>query len=144
MKVIATNKRANFEYFVLDKYMAGVVLEGSEVKSIRAGHASITDAFVIIRDDEAYIVNMYIKTYADASHFAPEERRTRKLLLNKHEIFQIRDALHQKGLTAVALKLFLVGSLVKVEIAVCRGKKLYDKRRSIKERDVARDEARCC
>lgn len=142
MRVIATNKRANYEYFVLDKYVAGIVLVGSEVKSVRASHASINDAFVTIRDNEAYIVNMYIKTYDSTGNFAPQERRTRKLLLNKSEILSLRQALEQKGLTVVPLKLYFEGALVKLEIAVCRGKKLYDKRKSIKERDLARDVAR--
>ncbi len=142
MKIIATNRRANYEYFILDKFVAGIVLVGSEVKSIRAGHAGILDAFVTIRDGEAYIVNMYVKTYEATSNFAPEERRTRKLLLNRSEIATISTAIQQKGLTVVPLKLYLDRSLVKLEIAVCRGKKLYDKRQSIKERDISRDMAR--
>ena len=142
MKVIATNKRANFEYFVLQKFVAGVVLIGSEVKSIRANHASINDAYVIIRNEEAYIMNMYVKTYDASGHFAPEERRMRKLLLNKSEIVDLKEAVAQKGLTVVPLKLYFEGALVKLEIAICRGKKLYDKKESIKQRDIARDAAR--
>ncbi len=142
MKVVATNRRANYEYFVLDKYVAGVVLVGSEVKAIRANSASITDAFVTVRDGEAYVVNMYVKGYSQANAFAPDERRTRKLLLNKSEIDALAAATQQKGLTVVPLKLFFDRSFVKLEIAVCRGKKMYDKRQSIKSRDISRDVAR--
>ena len=142
MKVVATNKRANYEYFILEKFVAGVALVGSEVKSIRANHSSINDAFVTIRDGEAYVVNMYVKTYEATSNFAPDERRSRKLLLNKSEIMTISTAIQQKGLTVVPLKLFFDRSLVKLEIAVCRGKKLYDKRQSIKDRDISREVAR--
>ncbi len=142
MKVVTTNKRANYEYFILEKFVAGIVLEGSEVKSIRANHTSISEAFVTIREGEAYVVNMYVKTYDASGNFTPDERRTRKLLLNKSEIATISTATQQKGLTVVPIKLFFDRSLVKLEIAVCRGKKLYDKRRSIKDRDISRDIAR--
>ena len=142
MKVIATNKRATFEYFVLERFTAGLSLEGAEVKSIRANKVSINDSYVVIRNGEAYIINMYVKTYQGAGNFAPDERRTRKLLLNKSEILKLQSAVSQKGLTIVPLKLFFDRSLVKVEIAACKGKKLYDKRKSIKERDTKRDMAR--
>ena len=142
MKVIATNKRATFEYFVLEKFTAGLSLQGAEVKSIRANKVSINDSFVVIRNGEAYIINMYVKTYEGAGNFAPEERRTRKLLLNKSEILKLQTAVSQKGLTIVPLKLFFDRSYVKLEIAICKGKKLYDKRKSIKERDTKRDVAR--
>ena len=142
MKVIATNKRATFEYFVLERFTAGLSLEGAEVKSISANKVSINDSYVVIRNGEAYIINMYVKTYQGAGNFAPDERRTRKLLLNKSEILKLQSAVSQKGLTIVPLKLFFDRSLVKVEIAVCKGKKLYDKRKSIKERDTKRDMAR--
>ena len=142
MKVIATNKRANFEYFVLKKFTAGLALVGSEVKSIRAGHASINDSFVTVRDGEAFVINMYIKTYSDAGNFAPDERRSRKLLLNKSEIVELSNAVQQKGFTIVPLKLGFEGALAKLDIAICRGKKLFDKRQSIKDRDIARDVAR--
>ena len=142
MKVIATNKRATFEYFVLEKFTAGLSLQGAEVKSIRANKVSINDSFVVIRNGEAYIINMYVKTYEGAGNFAPEERRTRKLLLNKSEILKLQTAVSQKGLTIVPLKLFFDRSYVKLEIAICKGKKLYDKRKTIKERDSKRDLAR--
>ncbi len=142
MKVIATNKRASFEYFILEKFTAGLVLEGSEVKSIRAGSASINDAYITVRNGEAFVVNMYCKTYEKSSTYSPNERRTRKLLLNKSEIEELFSAVSTKGLTVVPLKLYFDRALVKLEIAICRGKKLFDKRKSIKERDISRDVAR--
>lgn len=142
MKVIATNKRAGFEYFILEKYTAGISLEGSEVKSIRSGHASINDTYVTVRNGEAFIINMYIKTYPYAQNFVPDERRARKLLLNKSEIIELAEAISQKGQTVVPLKLFFDRSLVKVELAICKGKKLHDKRDTIKKRDLARDAQR--
>ncbi len=142
MKVITTNKRAHFEYFVLEKFVAGISLVGSEVKSIRNNNTNINDAFVIIRNNEAYIINMYIKTYEASGNFTEDERRARKLLLNKSEILTLQEAVQQKGQTLVPLKLFFDRSLVKVEIAICKGKKLYDKRQTIKERDIKKDTAR--
>lgn len=142
MKIVATNKRANYEYFILDKFVAGIVLEGSEVKAVRANSASITDAFVTVRDGEAYVVNMYIRNYQASGNFIPDERRSRKLLLHKAEICSISAAIQQRGLTVVPLRLFFDRSLVKLEIAICRGKKLYDKRQSIKARETSREIAR--
>ncbi|MBR4270489.1 MAG: SsrA-binding protein SmpB [Clostridia bacterium] len=142
MKIVATNKKAHFEYFVLEKYVAGVVLVGSEVKSIRAGHVSIEDTYVSIRDGEAWVINMYIKPYEHANNFVPAERRARKLLLNRSELNELIGAVSQKGQTVVPLRLYFEGSLVKLEIAICKGKKLFDKRETIKQRDLARDRAR--
>ncbi|MBQ7977152.1 MAG: SsrA-binding protein SmpB [Clostridia bacterium] len=139
MKVIATNKRAHFEYFVLEKFSAGLSLVGAEVKSIRSGHASINDTYITVRDGEAFIINMYIKTYPYAQNFVPDERRSRKLLLHKSEIARLSEAIAQKGLTVVPLKLYFEHSLVKVELAICKGKKLHDKRDTIKKRDLQRE-----
>ena len=139
MKVIATNKRAHFEYFVLEKFSAGLSLVGAEVKSIRSGHASINDTYITVRDGEAFIINMYIKTYPYAQNFVPDERRSRKLLLHKSEIARLSEAIAQKGLTVVPLKLYFERSLVKVELAICKGKKLHDKRDTIKKRDLQRE-----
>jgi len=142
MKVIATNKKAGFEYFILEKFVAGIVLEGSEVKSIRAGNVSINDTYVSLRGGEAYVINMYVKPYAYAKTFVPEERRSRKLLLNKSELNDLIGAVSTKGQTVVPLKLFFDNNLVKLEIAICKGKKLYDKRETIKKRDLEREKAR--
>lgn len=139
MKVIATNKRINFEYFVLDRFEAGISLIGCEVKSIRAGNVSLNDSFVLLRDGEAYINNMYVKTYSATGSFIPNERRMRKLLLHKSEIKQLLTAVTQKGLTVVPVKLYFDRNFVKLEIAICRGKKLHDKRETIKAREVKRN-----
>ena len=138
MRVITTNKRANFEYFVLQKFNAGVVLEGGEVKSVRAGHISINDAYVIIRQGEAFLINSYIKAYS-FSRIPCEERRARKLLLNRTELDFLSAKVLTKGLTIVPLKVFFEGQYVKVEIGLCKGKQLYDKRNVIKQRDIKRD-----
>ena len=138
MRVITTNKRANFEYFVLQKFTAGIVLLGGEVKSVRAGHVSINDTYVIIRDGEAYIINSYIQPYP-YDRVPTEERRTRKLLLNRSEIDYLAGKVATKGLTIVPLKMYFEGQYVKLEIALCRGKLLHDKRNVIKERDVRRN-----
>ena len=138
MENITTNKRANFEYFVLKKFVAGIALVGSEVKSIRNKSVSINESFVIFRQGEAFLHNMFIKTYDKAKTFAPEERRTRKLLLNKSEIKELMTKVEQKGLTVVPLRLFFDRHLVKVEIALCKGKLLHDKRETIKKRDLQR------
>ncbi len=139
MKVIATNKRVHFEYFVLSTFTAGISLQGCEVKSVRAGNVSIADSFVSVKGGEAFVINMYIKNYEHSNNFVPDERRARKLLLHKSEILELGAAISQKGLTVVPTKVFLERSFVKVEIAICRGKKLYDKRETIKHRDVERD-----
>ncbi|MCL2540156.1 MAG: SsrA-binding protein SmpB [Firmicutes bacterium] len=139
MKVAATNKRARFEYFIEDTYEAGIVLEGSEVKSIRAGQISINDAFVNFRQGEAFINNMYIKHYANAANFKPNETRPRKLLLHKGEITKLSSVVKEKGKTVIPLKVYLNKNLVKAEIALAKGKHLYDKREAIKKRDIMRD-----
>lgn len=143
MKLIANNKKAYFEYEILEKYEAGVQLEGSEVKSIRQGHISLLGSFIFIQDNEVLLKNSFIKTYDMASAFIPDERRSRKLLLNKNEIAKILDSVQKKGLTCVPLKVYFNSkNLVKIEIGVARGKKLYDKRQTIKERDLKREAQR--
>ena len=138
MKLITTNKRAGFEYFVLEKFEAGVVLQGGEVKSIRAGHVSINDTYVVIKNGEAFMINAYIKPY-ECDRLALEERRPRKLLLNRKEIDYLAGKVATKGLTLVPLKMFSSEQLVKVEIGLCKGKQLFDKREVQKQRDVKRD-----
>ena len=142
MRVIATNKRVRFEYFVLEELSAGISLVGSEVKSIRAGKTSINEAYISIRSGEAYIVNMYVKTYDNAGSFIPDERRDRKLLLHKSEILRLYSLVKEKGLTIVPERLTIERGLVKLQLDVCRGKKLFDKRESKKQQDISRDVAR--
>ena len=138
MKIIANNKKATFEYEILDNYEAGIKLQGTEVKSIREGSCNINDSYVIIKNNKPYILNMNIAKYKNGNIFNHEETRTRELLLNKSEIRKLEAKVKEKGLSIVALKLYFKEALVKVEIALARGKNLRDKRDSIKERDVSR------
>ena len=142
MKIISTNRKASFEYFLLDKYQAGIVLVGSEVKSLRANNVSLEDAFVVIRGTNVYLKNMYIKPYDKSTSFAPDEKRDRKLLLNKKEILKIARDIQDVSMTIVPTKIYFENSLVKVEIAVAKGKKLYDKRESIKRKEILREKSR--
>ncbi len=138
IKVLIKNKKAYHEYFIDETVEAGLVLVGSEVKSIRGGKANIKEAFVRIMNNEAYIVGMHISPYEKGSVFNQDPLRQRKLLLHKHEIVKLYSLATQKGLTLVPLAVYLKQGKVKMEIGVARGKKLYDKRQSIAERDAAR------
>ena len=142
MKIISTNRKASFEYFLLDKYDAGIVLVGSEVKSIRNSGVSLEDSYVVIKKGEAFIKNMYVKPYEKTTTFAVDERRDRKLLLNKKEILKLERALNDVGLTIVPTKIYFEKNLVKLEIALAKGKKLYDKRESIKQKELLREKGR--
>ena len=139
MKIICTNKKATFEYFILDKFEAGIKLKGTEIKSIRAGKCNINDAYVIIKNRKVYILNMNIAKYDNGNIFNHEELRTRELLLHKHEINKLVSKVKLDGLTIVALKAYFKDALVKIEIGLAKGKKTEDKRQSIKERDTARE-----
>lgn len=138
-KLVATNKKAYHDYFVEDSYEAGIVLVGTEVKSVRGGAVNLRDSFVIIKNGEAFMLNAHIAPYEKGSYFNVEGRRTRKLLLNRAEINKLRGRVEQKGYTLVPLKMYFKGSLVKVEIGLCKGKELHDKRASIKEREEKRN-----
>lgn len=138
MKIIQNNKKAYYEFFIEDTFEAGIVLKGSEVKSVKNGHISIIDSFVSLKDNEVFLKNAYIKPYEKANNFAPDEKRIRKLLLNKLEIQKIKKKVETKGYTLVPTKVYLKNNLVKIEIAIAKGKKLYDKRESIKERELNR------
>lgn len=140
MKVISNNKKAFFNYFVSDLVEAGIVLEGCEVKSVRAGGASLTDSFVVVKNGEMFLKNAYIKPYEKATSFKPDERRTRKLLLNKSEIQKFERMVKEKGFSIVATKIYFNQTgKVKVEIGLAKGKKLYDKRQTLKEKSIKRD-----
>ena len=142
-KVVCTNRRANHEYFILDRYEAGLVLEGSEVKSLRLGNVNLNDAFCMMQGGEPYIKNMHIALYDKAGAFnTKDSRRDRKLLLHKTEILKINAKISQKGLTLVPLKIYFKQSLIKVELGVCQGKHTYDKKRSIMEKDIMREKER--
>lgn len=138
MKVICTNKKATFEYFILERFEAGIKLKGTEIKSIRAGHCNINDAYVIMRNGRPEIVNMFIAKYEFGNIFNHDELRSRELLLHKHECDKLASKIKLEGLTLVALKAYFEGSLVKIEIGLAKGKKLQDKRETIKERDTQR------
>ena len=133
------NKKASFDYFIEEEIECGIVLKGTEIKSIRNGQANIKDCYAIIKNNEVFLLNMYIAKYNDASIFNHDERRTRKLLLNEREILKLRDKVEISGYTLVPIKLYFKGNKAKILLGVCKGKKNYDKRESIKEKDVKRD-----
>lgn len=138
MKLIQNNKKAYYEYFIEDTFEAGICLVGSEVKSVKNGHISITDSFVSLKNDELFLKNAYIKPYEKTNNFSVNDLRVRKLLLKKEEILKIKKKVETKGYTIVPTKVYIKDNLVKLEIAVCKGKKLYDKRETIKNRDIQR------
>lgn len=133
------NRRAKYDYEVIDTYEAGIVLTGTEIKSIRDGKANIKDSYAIVRNNEVYLLNMHISSYKEGNIFNHDEDRTRKLLLHKKEIFKLRDSLEIDGYTLIPLKIYFVRNRAKVLIGVCKGKKNYDKRETIKERDAKRE-----
>ena len=139
MKIICSNKKASFEYFILDTFEAGIKLKGTEIKSIRAGKCSINDAYVIIRNNKPYILNMNIAKYDNGNIFNHDETRSRELLLHKHEVEKLASKVKLDGLALVATKAYFQGSLVKIEVALGKGKKLHDKREVIKERENKRN-----
>ena len=142
MKVVSSNKNANFNYFILETYLAGIVLQGFEVKSIRQNGMTINESFILIKNNEVFLKNSFIKPYQSSQGFAPKPDRDRKLLLNKNEILKLSQKVSTKGLTLVPTKVYLQGSLVKIEIGVGRGKKLYDKKDTLKEKDIKRETLR--
>jgi SsrA-binding protein len=137
-KTIASNRKARHDYEILDTYEAGLVLMGSEIKSIRAGHVNLREGFVQPREDELWLLNVHIASYEQASVFGHEPLRPRKLLLHRKEINRIMSRIQEKGLTVVPLMIYLVKGRAKVEIGLARGKKLYDKRENLKKRDSDR------
>lgn len=142
MKLIATNKKAYFDYFIISTYEAGIVLLGSEVKSIRLGHTNLKDSFVAFNNGEAYIKNMHIGAYSESTIDKIDEKRNRKLLLNKKEIEKIVSKTQEKGFTCVPLKIYFKDNLVKLEIGIAKGKHLYDKKKALAEKDIARETER--
>ena len=139
MKMIAVNKSASFEYFIEEKYEAGIILEGNEIKSLRAGNVNMNDCFCFVRGNEVMLKNMHIAFYEKSDGFhSRDTRRDRKLLLHKGEIAKIAGKINRQGYTLVPLKLYFKDSLVKVEVALCRGKHTYDKKQSIAARDIKR------
>lgn len=139
MENISVNKKAYFNYFISDEVEAGMVLEGSEVKSVRNGHISISESFVFITNHEVFLKNAYIKPYEKSSAFTPDDRRTRKLLLHKKQIEKLEKKLAVSGTTIIPLKVYFKNNRVKILIGVGKGKKLYDKRETIKQRTIERN-----
>ncbi len=138
-KLIANNKKARFDYFIEDTYEAGISLAGTEVKSLRTGKCSVKESFIRIEKGEVYIYNMHISPYEKGNIFNKDPLRVRKLLLHKHEINKLAGQMKQKGYTIVPLQVYLNGSLVKVEIGLAKGKKIYDKREDIAKKDQRRE-----
>lgn len=136
------NRKVYHDYFIDDIYEAGIVLTGTEIKSIRQGNCNIKDCYGIIRNHEVYLLNMFVATYKEGNLFNHEEVRNRKLLLHKKEIKKLEEAVHVKGLILIPIKLYFKNNILKVSLGVCRGKKSYDKRESIKERDIKREALR--
>ena len=142
VKLIANNKKAYHDYFIEETFEAGIALHGTEVKSLRMGKCSVKESFIRIEKGEVYVYNMHISPYEKGNIFNKDPLRTRKLLLHKSEIRKMTGAIAQKGYTIVPLKVYLKGSLVKVEIGLAKGKKLYDKRQDIAKKDQRREAER--
>ena len=142
IKVIANNKKAFHDYFIEDKFEAGISLAGTEVKSLRMGKCSIKESFIRIENGEVMIYGMHISPYEKGNIFNKDPLRPRKLLMHKYEIHKVEGKMTAKGYTIVPLQVYFKGSLVKVEIALARGKKLYDKRQDIAKKDMRRESER--
>ena len=141
-KMVANNKKAYHDYFILDKIETGIALHGTEVKSLRMGKCSIKESFIRIENGEVFIYGMHISPYEKGNIFNKDPLRTRKLLLHKSEISKMIGQINQKGYTLIPLKVYFSGSLVKVQIGLCKGKKLYDKRQDIAKKDQRREAER--
>ncbi len=139
VKIVASNRKARHEYFLLDTFEAGIALKGSEIKSIRAGQMSLAEAFIEITGKEAWLVDAHIAPYEQAARMNHEPRRPRRLLLHKSEILRLWDQVRQKGLTIVPVQVYLKQGRAKIEIALAKGKKLYDKRADLAKKDAERE-----
>ena len=138
-KVIATNRKAHFEYFLLEHFEAGIALQGSEIKSIRAGQISLTEAYIKVEEREAWLINAHIAPYDPASRNNHDPKRARRLLLHRRQIREMWDAVRQKGVTVIPVQVYLKEGRAKLDIAIAKGKKLNDKRSEIAKRDVERE-----
>lgn len=139
IKVVARNRKANFEYFLLDRFEAGIELRGSEIKSVRNGQISLNEAYVETDGREAWLVECHIAPYERASHFQHDPKRPKRLLLHKREIRELWNESRKKGVTIIPISVYLKDGRAKVEIALAKGKKLYDKRQAIAKRDAQRE-----
>lgn len=134
------NKKAYFDYNIEDSIECGIVLQGTEIKSLRKGSGDLKDTFAIIKNDEVYLLNMYIAKYEEGNRYNHDERRSRKLLLHKSEIRKLKNIVSREGYNLVSLKAYFKGDKIKILLGIAKGKKLYDKRQSIKERDLKREQ----
>ncbi|MGN1338493.1 MAG: SsrA-binding protein SmpB [Candidatus Coprovivens sp.] len=141
-KMEIKNKKASFDYYIEDEIECGIELKGTEIKSLRKGSGDLKDTFALIRNGEVFLLNMYIAKYEEGNRFNHDERRTRKLLLHKHEIKKIKEKVDREGYSLVPLKAYLKNNKVKILLGVGRGKKNYDKRETIKQRDLDREARR--
>ncbi|MBQ3116135.1 MAG: SsrA-binding protein SmpB [Clostridia bacterium] len=142
-KTICTNKIVSHEYFVLERIETGIVLEGSEVKSLRLGNVNLKDSFCVYYNGEMFVKNMHIALYDKAGAFSTRDsRRDRKLLLHKDEMIKLKSKVEQKGLTLVPIRLYFKQALIKLELGLCQGKHTYDKKRSLMEKDIKREKER--
>ena len=142
IKVVSTNKKARFEFFILETYESGLVLKGTEIKSVRNGQISLQEAYVRTNGEEIWLVGAHVAPYEHASAYQHDPKRDRKLLMHKKEIRKLFDEVRIKGMTLVPIRVYLKGGKAKLEIGLAKGKKQYDKRDSIKERDVERETSR--
>lgn len=134
------NKKARFDYYIEDEIEAGIVLKGTEIKSVRKGSCDLKDTYIRIKNNEAFIINMYIAKYEEGNIFNHDERRERKLLLHKKEIIKLQELSQRDGYTLIPIRIYIKKNYAKISVGVCKGKKNYDKRESIKERDLKRIE----
>ena len=139
IKIIADNRKASFDYFILDRYEAGIVLTGTEIKSLRKGSCNIRDSYVVVKNGEAFIINMHISKYDEGNIFNHDPLRTRKLLLHKREINKLIGTVKVEGLTLIPTKVYLVRGRAKVEFAVAKGKKNYDKREDDRKNSIKKE-----
>ncbi len=138
-KVLITNRQAGHDYFILEKYEAGIVLSGDEVKSIKMGNANLKEAFIYAENGSLVIKNMHVSTYEKTDGFSKHDtRRDRKLLMHKLEILRVRQKVEKKGLTLIPLRIYLKGALIKVELGLCQGKHTYDKKQDLMDKDNKR------
>ena len=133
------NRKAYYDYEIEETYEAGIVLTGTEIKSIRDGKANLKDSYAIIKNGEVFLLNMHISQYDNGNIFNHNETRTRKLLLNKKEIYKIRDSIEREGYTLIPIRLYFKKNRAKIEVGIARGKKSYDKREAIKKKDMERE-----
>ena len=133
------NRKARYDYEIFDRFEAGIVLTGTEIKSIRNGSANLKDSYAIVKNHEVYILNMFVAEYKEGNIFNHEETRTRKLLLHKKEILKIEDKINIKGYTLIPIKLYFDKGKAKIELGIAKGKHIYDKKETIKQRDIERE-----